>query len=141
MPNTPVEVRRGVIVVAEESPPDRRESASCSSASGVVVMLPERLMDVAGATSGVSPAYVAVIAEAMVDAAVKRGLTPPVATQLVVETIGGSAELLAARGGDTLAVRREVASPGGSTARGLAALERAGLRAAFQEAIEAVMGP
>ncbi len=52
--------------------------------------------------------------------------------------MGGTAELLTARGYDTFAVRREVTSPGGSTARGLAALERAGIRAAFQAAIDAV---
>ncbi len=54
-------------------------------------------------------------------------------------TLGGAAALLEARGCDTLAVRREVASPGGSTARGLAALERGGLRTAFQEAMDAVI--
>lgn len=96
-------------------------------------------MNVAAATSGVAPAYVAVVAEAMVDAAVKHGLTVPVASQLVVEAIAGSADLLTARGEDTLAVRREVASPGGTTARGLAALEQGRLRAAFLEAMEAVM--
>jgi pyrroline-5-carboxylate reductase len=138
MPNTPVEVRRGVTAVAEESPPDA-EIRALLERVGLVVMLPERLMDVAAATSGVSPAYVAVVAEAMVDAAVKRGLTAPVATQLVIETIAGSAALLAARDGDTLAVRREVASPGGTTARGLAALERAGLRSAFLQAMDAAM--
>ena len=57
-----------------------------------------------------------------------------------VEVLAGSAELLRRHGGDTLAMRREVASPGGTTAKGLAALERAGLRATFMEAIEAVMG-
>jgi pyrroline-5-carboxylate reductase len=140
MPNTPVEVRRGVTAIAEESSPDPEIHALLERV-GLVVMLPERLMDVAAATSGVSPAYIAVVAEAMVDAAVKRGLTAPVATRLVVETIAGSAELLAAREGDTLAVRREVASPGGTTARGLAALERAGLRSAFLQAMEAAMSP
>jgi pyrroline-5-carboxylate reductase len=139
MPTTPVEVRRGVTALAEESDPDEEIHALLERV-GVVVTLPERLMDVAAATSGVSPAYIAVVAEAMVDAAVKRGLTPPVATQLVVETIAGSAALLAARDGDTLAVRREVASPGGTTARGLAALEQAGLRSAFLQAIDAALG-
>lgn len=139
MPNTPVEVRRGVTAVAEESDPDA-EIRALLERVGLVVVLPEALMEVAAATSGVSPAYVAVVAEAMVDAAVKQGLTPPVATQLVVETIAGTAALLAERDGDTLRVRREVASPGGSTARGLAALERAGLRSAFVQAMEAVMG-
>jgi pyrroline-5-carboxylate reductase len=140
MPNTPVEVRQGVTAVAEESSPDA-EIRALLERVGVVVTLPERLMDVAGSTSGVSPAYVAVVAEAMIDAAVKRGLTVPVATQLVVGTIAGSAALLAARGGDTLAVRREVASPGGTTARGLAALEEAGLRSAFLKAIDATLSP
>ena len=138
MPNTPVEVGRGVTAVAEESSPDP-EIRALLERVGIVVVLPERLMDVAGSTSGVSPAYVAVVAEAMIDAAVKRGLTAPVATQLVVETIAGSAALLAARGGDTLAVRREVTSPGGTTARGLAALEAAGLRSAFLKAMDATL--
>jgi pyrroline-5-carboxylate reductase len=139
MPNTPVEVRRGVTAVAEESDDDPEVHALLEQV-GLVVVVPERLMDVAAATSGVSPAYVAVVAEAMIDAAVKRGLTAPVATQLVVETLAGSAALLAARDGDTLAVRREVTSPGGTTARGLAALERAGLRSAFVQAMDATLG-
>ena len=139
MPNTPVEVRRGVTIVAEESDDDQ-EARALLERVGVVMVLPERLMDVAASTSGVSPAYVAMVAEAMIDAAVKRGLTAPVATQLVVETLAGSAALLAARDGDTLAVRREVTSPGGTTARGLAALERAGLRSAFVQAMDATLG-
>jgi pyrroline-5-carboxylate reductase len=64
----------------------------------------------------------------------------PLAGELVLETMAGSAELLRAREGDTLAVRREVASPGGSTARGLAALERGGVRAAFAAAMDDVVG-
>ena len=67
----------------------------------------------------------ALVAEAQVDAGVRRGLPADVAAEMVVQTIAGTAELLARRGYDTLAVRREVTSPGGSTARGLAALERA----------------
>jgi len=88
---------------------------------------------------GVGPAYQALLAEAQVDAAVRHGLKPGLAAELVTETMGGTAALLAARGYDTLAVRREVTSPGGSTARGLTALERAGVRSAFQDAIDAVV--
>jgi pyrroline-5-carboxylate reductase len=62
------------------------------------------------------------------------------ATQLVTATMAGSAELVLARDGDTLAVRREVASPGGTTARGLAALERGGVRTAFSSAMDDVVG-
>jgi pyrroline-5-carboxylate reductase len=74
-----------------------------------------------------------------VDAAVRRGLKPALAGELMTQTLAGSAALLAARGYDTLAVRREVTSPGGTTARGLAALERRGVRTAFQEAMDAVI--
>jgi pyrroline-5-carboxylate reductase len=88
----------------------------------------------------VTPAYVALVAEAMIDAAVKHGLKAALATELVIEVLAGSAELLRARQGDTLEMRREVTSPGGSTARGLAALEHAGLRTAFLDAMEAVKG-
>lgn len=139
VPNTPVEVRRGVTIVAEETPL-ADDVRTLLERVGVVAVLPERLLGVATATSGVTPAYVALVAEAMVDAAVQHGLKADLAAELVVEVLGGTAELLRARGGDTLEVRREVTSPGGSTARGLAALEAAGLRAAFADAMEAVRG-
>ena len=106
---------------------------------GTVVDVPERLMPVAGATAGVGPAYVALLAEAWVDAAVRRGLTPEVAAQLVTETLAGSAALLRSLDNDTLRLRRAVASPGGTTARGLAALERGGVRAAFAQAMDDVV--
>jgi pyrroline-5-carboxylate reductase len=138
MPNTPVEVRRGVTVLADES--DMLEEARAFfERVGKVFELPERLMDVATGTVGVSPAYTAVIAEAQIDAAVKFGVRAELASEIVVEGLRGSAELIAARGYDTLAVRREVTSPGGSTARGLQALEERGLRAAFGEALRAVL--
>lgn len=137
MPNTPVEVRRGVTIIAEETPlpADVRELLE---RVGTVVVLPERLMGAATATTGVAPAYVALVAEAMVDAAVKHGIKADLAAELVIDVLAGSAELLRRRGGDTLGMRREVTSPGGSTARGLAALEEAGLRTAFLDAMEAV---
>ena len=139
VPNTPVEVRRGVTIVAEETPLADDVRALLERV-GIVAVLPERLMGTATATAGVTPAYVALVAEAMVDAAVKHGLKADLAAELVVEVLAGTAELLRARGGDTLEVRREVTSPGGSTARGLAALEAGGLRAAFLDAMEAVRG-
>lgn len=137
MPNTPVEVRRGVTIVAAETPlpADVRELLE---RVGTVVVLPESLMGTAAATTGVAPAYVALVAEAMVDAAVKHGLKADLAAELVIEVLAGSAELLRDRKGDTLGMRREVTSPGGSTARGLAALEHAGIRTAFLDAMEAV---
>ena len=144
-PNTPVEVRRGVTVFAEPAGDVDRDAHAAVHALfervGVVVDLPERLIDAGGATSGVGPAYVALVAEAMTDAAIRRGVPAAAAGVLVSECLAGTAALLAARGNDTLAVRRGVTSPGGTTSRGLAALEHGGLRAAFHAAIDAVMEP
>jgi pyrroline-5-carboxylate reductase len=82
---------------------------------------------------------VALVAEAQVDAGVRRGIPAALGAELVVQTLAGTAELLRRRDNDTMALRREVASPGGRTARGLAALEQGGLRAAFSDAMDAVL--
>jgi pyrroline-5-carboxylate reductase len=76
--------------------------------------------------------------EAWVDAAVRHGMPAATAQALVTEGMAGTAELLRSRDGDTLAVRRAVTSPGGSTARGLAALEAGGVRAALSRAMDEV---
>jgi pyrroline-5-carboxylate reductase len=142
MPNTPVEVRMGIVCYSPASgidPELERQVVALFERLGSVVVLPEKLMDPATAVMGVGPAYQALVAEAQVDAAVRHGLGAKVAGRLVVETMSGTAALLAARDYDTLTVRREVTSPGGSTARGLAALERGRIRSAFQSAIDAVI--
>jgi pyrroline-5-carboxylate reductase len=143
MPNTAVEVRAGVTALCPAPGSDaafETRVRELFERVGETVTLPERMIDVAAAVSGVGPAYVALVAEAQVDAAVKHGMPAALASRLVVATLAGSATLLRARDGDTLAVRREVTSPGGATARGLAALERGGLRSAFADALEAVAG-
>ena len=89
---------------------------------------------------GVAPAYWALFVEAWVDAAVRHGVPVATAQALVREGMAGTAELLRHYDGDTLALRRAVTSPGGSTARGLAALERGGVRAALAQAMDAVVG-
>jgi pyrroline-5-carboxylate reductase len=142
MPNTPVEVRRGVVCYAPADGVDEtleQNVVALFERLGSVVRLPEAQIEAASAIMGVGPAYLALVAEAQVDASVRRGLPAPLAARLAAETMSGTAELLAVRGYDTLAVRREVTSPGGSTARGLRALERGGLRAAFQDATDAVI--
>lgn len=147
IPNTPVEVRRGVTCYAPPPaafPDDRPDPAlerrvlELFGRLGSVVCIQDWLLDVATSVAGVGPAYQALLTEAQVDAAVRLGLEPGLASRLVTETMSGTAALLAERDYDTLAVRREVTSPGGSTARGLDALERAGVRAAFQAAIDRV---
>ena len=147
MPNTPVEVRQGVLVFAEPEQDQSRDPAveqhvlELFARLGKVVSVPERLLNTATAVTGVGPAYQALLAEAQIDAAVRHGLNATLAAEMVVATMSGSAALLESRGYDTLTVRREVTSPGGSTARGLAALEEGGVRAAFQDAIDAVVWP
>jgi pyrroline-5-carboxylate reductase len=145
VPNTAVEVRRGVLAFAasdavDTDPALRDRLKELFSRLGTVLDVPERMLAVAGACAGVGPAYWALLVEAQVDAAVRRGMPAALATELIVETMAGSAELIRGRDGDTLTVRREVASPGGTTARGLAALERGGVRAAFHSAMDDVVG-
>jgi pyrroline-5-carboxylate reductase len=137
MPNTAVEVRRGVTCICGA---EVRAVEELLARVGTVVRLAERLMDAATAVSGVAPAYVALIAEAWVDAAVGQGIPAAQAAELVADSLAGSAALLLAHHMDTLAVRRAVTSPGGMTARGLRALEQAGLRSAFSDAAAAVAG-
>jgi len=136
-PNTPTEVGKGVLAFAEpDEPVDadlHRQVRERFARLGAVVEVPERLM-------GVAPAYWALVVEAWVDAAVRRGMPVAAAKELVIGGMAGSAELLRRHDGDTLKVRRAVASPGGSTARGLAALEAAGVRAALSDAMDAVTG-
>jgi pyrroline-5-carboxylate reductase len=137
MPNTPVEIRQGVTLLADGD--GAEDARALFERVGHVFILPERLMGAATATTGVTPAYVALLLEAHVDAAIRHGVPEQLAVDLSVETFAGSIALVRARGGDTLAVRREVASPGGSTARGLSALEDGGVRSALMEAMTRVM--
>src|SRR5438270_2709054 len=141
MPNTAVEVRCGVICYAPGGAVDGELDGRLRELIGrlgIVVPIEDGLIDAATGINGVAPAYVALIVEAWSDAAVKAGLPAALATRMAIESTLGSLELLRARDEDTLAVRRAVTSPGGITARGLAALERAGVRAAFVDAMDAV---
>jgi pyrroline-5-carboxylate reductase len=141
LPNIPVELGEGVLVYAPGSRTDRREELlELFGRAGRIVELPkEELVEPAMALMSCGPAFMALVAEALVDAGVLHGLDPKDATTMVVETMAGSASVLRASGGDTRDLRRRVTSPGGSTARGLAALEQAGLRAAFEDAVSSVV--
>jgi pyrroline-5-carboxylate reductase len=149
IPSLPVEVRQGAVVQA--AGPGRLEGADEDSATrdaevaelfaelGRLVVLDDALVDVAMGLMSCGPAYVALVTEAQVDAGVRRGIPAAQGSELVVQTLAGTAELLRQRGYDTLAIRREVSSPGGLTARGVDALERGGLREAFSDALDAVL--
>lgn len=142
LPSTPVEVRRGAVILAADAEQDAALDAELRALLGelgTLVELPDALVDVAMGLMSNAPAYYALVAEAQIDAGVRRGLTPDQAARLVVQTMAGTAELLRRAQFDTLAVRRAVTSPGGSTARGLDALERGGVRAAFSDALDAIL--
>jgi pyrroline-5-carboxylate reductase len=138
MPNTPVAVRAGVIAHAE-GPDDDPAVLDLFRELGSVITVRDDQIDAAAGLMGCAPAYWALVVEAQVDAGVRAGIPAERAAEMVVQTMAGSAALLAAGGPDTLAMRRAVTSPGGSTARGLAALERGGVRAAFSDAMDAVL--
>jgi pyrroline-5-carboxylate reductase len=94
-------------------------------------------MDAVSALSGAMPAYLFLVVEALVEAGVHQGLSREVSSQLVVETLGGSAELLVSSGESPEALRHAVTSPGGLTAAGLRILESRAVRSAFLEAVAA----
>jgi len=141
LPNIPVELRQGVLVYAPGSRADGGEQLlELFGRAGRIVRLPkEELVEPAMALMSCAPAFLALAAEALVDAGVLHGLDPDDAATMVIETMAGTAAMLRETGGDTRGLRRRVTSPGGSTARGLAALEQAGTRAAFEDAVTAVV--
>lgn len=142
IPSVPVEVRQGVTCHARNGDADPELEAPAIALFqrvGVVVTVDEGQMGAATGLMSCAPAFVALVAEAQVDAGVRAGLPADVAGELVAANLAGTAALLQARDMDTLTVRRMVTSPGGITARGLAALERGGVRAAFDDAMQAMV--
>jgi pyrroline-5-carboxylate reductase len=106
---------------------------------GSVVRVPERAMDAVTAVSGSGPAYFALLAEGMIEAGILLGLSREVSTQLVVQTMLGTARLLRDEGMHPVELREGVTSPGGTTIRAIQELESAGVRAALFNAIQAAM--
>jgi pyrroline-5-carboxylate reductase len=142
MPNVAAEVRLGTFCYAGGKGVDptlERDLLDLFGLLGEVVPVEERLFDAATAISGCGPAFFALTVEALVDAGVKQGLSAAQAGELALATMAGTAELLRRHSGDTVSLKRAVASPGGVTAAGLAALEEHGLRAALAAAVEAVV--
>ena len=99
--------------------------------------VPEHLLDAVTGLSGSGPAYVFLVAEALIEAGVLNGLPRDVSTTLALHTILGSARLLVESGDPPEVLRAAVTSPGGTTAAGLRALEDRGVRAAFLDAVSA----
>ncbi|HLG66880.1 MAG TPA: pyrroline-5-carboxylate reductase [Acidimicrobiales bacterium] len=139
MPNAPALIGAGVTAMAGGSnvtAADLDWAEGVLGAVGRVVRLPERHLDAVTGLSGSGPAYVSVVAEALVEAGVLVGLPRDVSRTLTVETLLGSATLLA-RGEAPEELRAAVTSPGGTTAAGLRVLEARAVRSAFVEAVVA----
>ena len=140
MPNTPALVAKGAAAIAPgtaASEDDMDWAESLLGAVGVVVRVPERLLDAVTGLSGSGPAYVFLVAEALIDAGVHAGLPREVSTTLAGATLLGAATLLAESDESAEALRAMVTSPGGTTAAGLRVLEEHAVRAAFLEAVAA----
>src|SRR5690606_38204609 len=140
MPNTPALVGEGAAAIAAGSSAKEDDLAWAESllgAVGTVVRVKEPLLDAVTGLSGSGPAYVFLVAEALIDAGVHAGLPRDISSQLAIQTSVGAATLLAQGDQTPEALRAAVTSPGGTTAAGLRVLEQHGTRAAFLEAVTA----
>ena len=142
MPNTPSTVHEGIAGLCAGAHADDGHVSLAEDALahlGRVVRVPERSMDAVTAVSGSGPAYFALLAEAMIEAGLLLGLSREISTQLVVQTMLGTAKKLRDEGLHPVELREMVTSPGGTTIAAIRELESAGVRAAFLNAIQAAM--
>jgi pyrroline-5-carboxylate reductase len=140
MPNTPALVGVGAAAIAAgttATDDDLAWADSLLGAVGTVVRVKESLLDAVTGLSGSGPAYVFLVAEALIEAGVLAGLPREISTSLSIQTLLGAATLLAQGDDGPEALRAAVTSPGGTTAAGLRTLEQHGVRAAFLEAVAA----
>jgi pyrroline-5-carboxylate reductase len=142
MPNTPSTVHEGIAGLCAGAHADDAHVTLAEEALahlGSVVRVPERHMDAVTAVSGSGPAYFALLAEAMIEAGLLLGLSREISTQLVIQTMLGTAKQLRDEGLHPVELREMVTSPGGTTIAAIRELESAGVRAAFLNAIQAAM--
>jgi pyrroline-5-carboxylate reductase len=140
MPNTPCLVGQGMAAIARGKHATEAHAEivlRIFNATGKAISLAEKDLDAVTALSGSGPGYVAVVIEALADAGVRVGLTRDVATTLAIQTVLGTAQMLSETGQHPARLKDIVSSPGGTTIAGIHALERAGIRAAFMDAIVA----
>jgi pyrroline-5-carboxylate reductase len=140
MANTPAQVDEGMAAIAAGSsatPAHLERVRDILLATGRVVVVPEGYLDAVTAISGSGPAYLFFVVEAMIEAGVHLGLPRDLSTELVVQTMLGSAKLLRESGEHPTVLRERVTSPGGTTAAALRELEDHKVRAAFLSAMEA----
>jgi pyrroline-5-carboxylate reductase len=142
MPNAPATVHEGITGLCAGAHASEENVAAAQDVLahlGPVVRVAETYMDAVTAVSGSGPAYFALLAEAMIEAGILLGLAREISTQLVVQTMLGTAVLLRDEEMHPVELREAVTSPGGTTIRAIRELEQAGVRAAFLNAIQAAM--
>ena len=140
MPNTPALVDEGMAAISRGSHCDEGhllEAESLMASIGKVIRVPEKQQDAVTAVSGSGPAYIFFVVEAMIEAGVHLGLPRATASELVVQTVVGSAKLLRETGEHPTVLREQVTSPAGTTAAAVRELEDHKVRAAFLAALEA----
>jgi pyrroline-5-carboxylate reductase len=142
MPNAPATVHEGIAGICAGAHADDAHLQLAEEVLkhvGGVVRVAEPYMDAVTAVSGSGPAYFALLAEAMIEAGLLLGLSREITTQLVVQTMFGTAKLLRDERMHPVELREMVTSPGGTTICAIRELENAGVRAAFLNAIQAAM--
>ena len=143
IPNMNAEVKRGVLcyVAGSRAPqgPEDEILALMGRAGAVIRLGDEPLIEPAMALMSCGPAFMALVAESFADAGVAHGLDPDDAMRMVVETMGGTADYLARHDYDGPALRERVATPGGTTEKGLISLEDNGLRDVCRAAVDTVV--
>ena len=141
IPNTPAQIGKGITLwtaTSEVSEAGREAVRRVLAALGQEIYVSEeKYIDMATAVSSSGPAYIFLVMEALVDAAVHIGFRREMAEQMVIQTVLGSARYAQASSRHLAELRNQVTSPAGTTTEGLLALEKAGLRAAFIEAVQA----
>lgn len=143
MPNVAVEVNAGTICFASGSnvdPQTEEEVYELFRPLGRVIVLQEKLFAAATAIGGSGPGFVALFADAFIDAGVMAGLPVPIARELTVTMLHGTAKLLLEKGLLPSELRHMVTSPAGTTASGIAQLERDGARSAIIDAVQVAAG-
>lgn len=138
MPNTPSAVDLGITAYtvgtfAGEEHASRAEAVL--GAVGETIEVQEDLLDAVTAVSGTGPAYVFLMAEALIEAAIREGLPHHAAEKLVHQTMRGAGELLSTSDKSAFRLRGEVTSPGGTTAAAMHVLEDGGFRALLENAV------
>ena len=141
MPNTPAQIGAGMTMwtcAPSVSQAHRDTTAAILSTIGDEIYVDdEKYMDMATALSASGPAYVFLIVEALIDAGVYVGLPRDVSRRMALQTVKGSVQLILETGRHPGELKDMVTSPGGTTAEGLQALERAGVPAALVDAVNA----